>query len=60
MPTILKVFVYFLVLVVLVFGENAIPKTEKELRGMMALLVGAWLLGGILIIIRTIFRFITR
>ncbi len=60
MSTIAKIAIYFVVLGVLVVGTNEMPKSEKEFKGLVAFLALGWMVGGVFILFRTIFRFITR
>jgi hypothetical protein len=60
MPTILKFVVYFVVLGVLLVIQNSIPKSGEPLKGLFAFLAVGWMIGGVFIVMRGIFRFITR
>jgi hypothetical protein len=60
MPTLFKFVVYFAVLAIIGIVANAIPKSEREMRLLLAFVMIAWFGGGILIIFRAIYRFITR
>lgn len=60
MPTLLKVVVYFAVFFGLLIVHNAMPKSTEPLKAMVAFLWLTWCIGGVFIIFRSIYRFITR
>jgi len=60
MPLLLKLVIYFVVLGLVGMLHNAIPKSEHEMRILVAFVAAAWFFGGILIVFRAVFRFITR
>lgn len=60
MPTLAKVGVYFLVMIVLVSATNTIPKDYEPFKGLAAILSLVWMVAGVFIVIRAAFRFVTR
>jgi hypothetical protein len=60
MPIYLKFIVYFAILGVLVIVTNSIPRGERELGGLVAFMAVGWMIGGLFIVARAAFRFITR
>lgn len=60
MPVILKIVAYFLILFGLAVATNAIPKTFEPLKGLTAIITLCWMVGGVFILLRTAYRFITR
>lgn len=60
MSAIVKLIVYFAVLILLGLLANQIPRSEREFRGLLAFVVVGWVFGGVLIVVRAVYRFITR
>jgi hypothetical protein len=51
---------YFVILLVLAFITNSLPKSSEPLKGLFAVIALFWMVGGVFILLRAGFRFITR
>lgn len=60
MPAILKFVIYFAILMVLGLITNSLPKSSEPLKGLFAVVALFWMVGGVFILLRAAFRFVTR
>lgn len=60
MPVFLKFVLYCVVFFVLLVATNYIPKSYEPFKGMAAIMVVVWMIGGVFVLVRAAFRFVTR